>query len=185
MSNVMPLCADSTNLSGVWPEVLAVFAKAQAASMYCSVASVSEEGIPTVTPIGTVFLGAPCSGIYFDRFTEQLAANVQASGLICVMAVNAGKLFWLKSLLVGRFASSPGVRLYGTAGPLREATREEAALAVARVGAARWSKGGRALWSEFTHVRDLRFTSFRAITYPVMCERFGKEAHNPSIERTD
>ena len=39
-----------------WSLVKNVFSKAQKANMHVNIASVSIEGIPNITPIGTVFL---------------------------------------------------------------------------------------------------------------------------------
>jgi hypothetical protein len=154
-----------------WPEIRRVVERGQASSLYCSIASVGEDGAPSVTPIGTVFLGPNATGFFFDRYTSALGRNINANGKVCLLAVNSGKLFWLWSFLVGRFASPPGVRLYGTAGPLREATPAERAQIERQVRSARWLKGARLLWSSFTHVRDLQFTSFRPVNYPAMMER--------------
>ncbi len=165
-----PPNSEARTLAEHWPEIQALFARAQASSLHCSLASVSADGVPNVAPIGTVFLRDNSSGFYFDQYTNALAENIQANGRVCVMAVNSSKFYWLRSLLSGRFVSPPGVRLYGTAGPLREATSEELALVRARVSSTRWLKGNRLLWSNFTHVRDLGFSSFRPVVYPVMME---------------
>jgi uncharacterized protein len=153
-----------------WSEIRRVVERGQASSLYCSIASVDEDGAPTVTPIGTVFLGAAPSGFFFDRYTSDLGRNIAANGKICLLAVNSGKWFWLRSLMAGRFASPPGVRLYGTAGPLRKATPGELRQIENRIRSSRWLKGTQLIWSSFTHVRDLEFTSFRPVSYPVMME---------------
>ncbi|MHB9119155.1 MAG: pyridoxamine 5'-phosphate oxidase family protein [Burkholderiales bacterium] len=176
----MLLKSETPTLAEHWSEIRAIFACAQASSIYCSIASVSTDGLPNVTPVGTVFLRDDCSGFYFDTYTEHLAKNIQANGHVCVMAVNASKFYWLRSLLFGRFASPPGVRLYGAAGPLREAKPEELSLLQARIKSTRWLKGNRLLWSSLTHVRDLAFASFRPVAYPVMMERLWKQTHNPA-----
>jgi hypothetical protein len=126
--------------------------------------------VPNVTHIGTVFLRDNLTGYYFDHYTSALAKNLDANPNLCLMAVNSGLLFWLKSFWRGRFISPPGVRLYGKAGPLRPATAEEIALIEARVRPTKFLKGSRILWSGFTHVRDMAFTSFRPVTYPKMVE---------------
>lgn len=154
-----------------WSEIRRVVERGQSSSLYCSIASVSEDGAPTITPIGTVFLGSEPSGFFFDRYTSDLGKNIDANGKICLLAVNSGKWFWLRSFLSGRFASPPGVRLYGTAGPLREATSDELSQIESRIRSSKWLKGTQLIWSSFTHVRDLEFTSFRPVTYPVMMER--------------
>jgi hypothetical protein len=104
-----------------------------------------------------------------------LAQNIETNPNVCLMAVNARKTFWLKSFFIGRFLSPPGVRLYGTVGPLRPATPEEITQIKRRIRPTRWLKGSRLLWSNFTHVRDIQFTSFRPITYPAMMEGLWKK----------
>jgi len=84
------------------------------------------------------------------------------------MAVNAGFAFWLRSFFLGRFDSPPGVRLHGVVGPLRPATATGISTIERRVRPTKWLKGSRLLWTNFTHVRDIEFTSFRPVTYPVM-----------------
>lgn len=154
-----------------WSDIRRVVAQAQASSMHVAIACCAgPDGTPSVSPMGTLFLRSDCSGFYFDRYPGLLSDSVDRDSRVCVMAVNTGKLFWLRSLWRGRFGSVPGVRLYGTAGPLRPASRDELQAVEERVRSARWLKGGRLLWSSFSHVRDLRFTSFRPVVYPVMME---------------
>lgn len=126
--------------------------------------------MPNVTPIGTVFLRGDMTGYYFEQYTTALNQNLEINPNVCVMAVNAGRMFWLRSFMLGRFTSPPGVRLYGKASPLRPATPEEMRGIQARVRPTMWLKGSRLLWTNFTQVRDITFTSFRPITYPVMMQ---------------
>ncbi|OGB22417.1 MAG: pyridoxamine 5'-phosphate oxidase [Burkholderiales bacterium RIFCSPLOWO2_02_FULL_57_36] len=158
-----------------WAEIKRVVERGQASKLHCAIASVSPEGMPNVTPVGTVFLRNDQTGFYFDKYTSNLAKNIEANPQVCLMAVNANKFFWLRSLFIGRFASPPGVRLYGSVGPLRPATPEELQRIQARVGRMLWLKGGRLLWSGFTHVRDISFTSFRPVSYPAMMEHLWQE----------
>jgi hypothetical protein len=153
-----------------WKQICEVVAKGQASTIYCSIASVGLDGMPNVTPIGTVFLRDNLTGYYFDHYTSALAKNLDANPNLCVMAVNSGFWFWLRSFWRGHFISPPGVRIYGKAGPLRPATAEEIALIESRVRPTKFLKGSRILWSGFTHVRDIVFTSFRPVTYPKMVE---------------
>lgn len=153
-----------------WKQICEVVEKGQASTIYCSIASVSLDGMPNVTPIGTVFLRDNLTGYYFDHYTSALAKNLDANPNLCLMAVNSGFWFWFNSFWRGHFISPPGVRLYGKAGPLRPATPEEIALIEARVRPTKFLKGSRLLWSSFTHVRDIVFTSFRPVTYPKMVE---------------
>ncbi len=158
------------NLKHHWPEIQRVLKRGQASTIYCSIATISADGTPNVTPVGTVFLRGDCTGYYFDQYAAGLAANLDANPNICVMAVNAGRFFWFQSLFLGRFTSPPGVRLYGKALPKRQATPEEMAAIEARVRPSRWLKGSKLLWCNFTHVRDIEFTSFRPVSYPIMME---------------
>lgn len=153
-----------------WPEIRRVVSRGQASTIYCSLASINPDGTPNVTPVGTVFLREDKTGYYFDHYTRALARNLEANPNICVMAVNASFLFWFRSLLLGRFTSPPGVRLYGVASPPRNATEEEIRRIERRVRPTKWLKGSRLLWTNFTHVRDITFTSFRPVSYPVMMD---------------
>ncbi|MFZ6843152.1 pyridoxamine 5'-phosphate oxidase family protein [Undibacterium sp. RuTC16W] len=153
-----------------WPEIRRVVELGQRSSLYCSIGTVDRDGVPNVTPIGTVFLNSTPGGFFFDRYTSALAANLESNNRICLLAVDSRKTFWLRSLVLGRFSSPPGVRLYGTAGPLRAATEDELQRIEARVQTVKRLKGGRLLWSSFTHVRDLSFSSFRPVSYPIMME---------------
>ena len=58
-----------------WNAIKDVFSKAQQANMHANIASVSSEGIPNITPIGTVFLNNDGTGFLFDAFSQQLAEN--------------------------------------------------------------------------------------------------------------
>ncbi|MDF3833652.1 pyridoxamine 5'-phosphate oxidase family protein [Cupriavidus basilensis] len=159
-----------SSLADAWPTIRDVIERGQRSSLYCALASVGADGMPTVTPIGTVFPRADQTAFFFDRYTSTLAANLAHSDRVCLMAVDSGKGFWFRSLLAGRFRQPPGVRLYGTVGPLRPATQAELQQIEARVKGSRWLKGTRMLWSSFTHVRDIRFTAFRPVAYPVMMD---------------
>lgn len=154
-----------------WQKIKRVLEKGQASTIYCSIATVSPDGTPTITPVGTVFLRDNQTGYFFDHYAKALGENIDLNPNICVMSVNAGFIYWALSLLLGRFVSPPGVRLYGKAGPLREATKEEIDKIEKRVKPTKFLKGSRMLWSGFTHVRDIEFSSCKPITYPVMMDK--------------
>ncbi len=151
-----------------WDAIQQVFTQAQASTMHCSIASVNEQGQPHITPIGTVFLRDDQTGYFFDTYTKQFAENVKYNPKVCVMAVNASKGFWLKSLVLGKFATQPAIRLYGEISELRVAKKEEIAAVQKRIRPLKWTKGSRLIWSNFTHVRDIHFTEYRPIKYPNM-----------------
>lgn len=140
------------NIKDDWKKVRSVLEQGQASSVYCSIATVNPDGTPHITPVGTVFLRDDQSGYFFDHYAEVLGKNIDQNPNVCIMAVNAGRLFWLRSLLKGRFVAPPGVRLYGKVGPIREATAEEIEKIEKRVKPTQWMKGARLLWSDFTHV---------------------------------
>ena len=173
------------NIKEHWPEIQRVVAQGQASTIYCSLATINPEGMPNVTPIGTVFLRDNMTGYYFDHYTIALTKNLDSNPNVCVMAVNAGRLFWFRSFLLGRFISPPGVRLYGKAHLRRPATAEEIQGIESRVRPTKWLKGSRLLWTNFTHVRDLEFTSFRPVSYPVMMQGLwrGDDASQESPSR--
>ncbi len=140
-----------------WAETKALFREAFRSSFHYSVASLGEDGAPHLTPVGSVLLTEPGRGIFFDIFTAQLGKNLDNDPRVCVMAVNSGKRFWLRSLARGRFARHPALRLYGTAGPRRDATSEEQARFRKRIRPARRLRGHDLLWRDLSHVRDLTF----------------------------
>lgn len=158
-----------------WQKIKKTLEEAQASTIYCSIATINPDGTPHITPVGTVFLKDDQTGYFFDHYAKSLGSNIDQNPNICIMAVNAGRIYWLRSLLKGSFISSPGVRLYGKAGPLRPATPEEIAKIEKRVKPTQWLKGARTLWSGFTHVRDIEFSDYKPITYPVMMESIPPE----------
>jgi hypothetical protein len=151
-----------------WDRIRDVASRGKRSTGHFAIASVDPDGAPHLTPVGTVYLRENCTGFYFDQYTRALADNLDADPRICLMAVDSGRMFWLRALVTGRFAAAPGVRLYGTAGPRRPAEPAELAQVRRSVRPALLSRGGRLLWGEFTHVRDLTFTDFRPVRYPVM-----------------
>lgn len=158
------------DLKANWSKIKRVLEAGQASTIYCSIATVSPDGTPHITPVGTVFLRDDMTGYFFDHYAESLGRNIDANPNVCIMAVNSGRMFWLRSLFKGRFVSPPGVRLYGKVGGIRPATQEEVDRIEKRVKPTQFLKGARLLWSDFTHVREITFHSYKPITYPVMME---------------
>ena len=137
-----------------WKNIQKIFKLAQKTSMHVSIATVDQYGQPNITPIGTVFLNENQTAYLFDTFTEKLAENLIQNPKACIQAVNSGKLFWLSSLIQGNFSDYPGVRLY----------------VEKRVKPLQWTKGSQLIWSDFSHVRDIKINDFRWIKYPRMME---------------
>ncbi len=147
-----------------WQDVERLFNKSFKTSFHFAIATVTENGDPHVTPIGSLILGKPGHGFYFEKkFTKHLPLNFEKNRKICVLAVNSSRWFWLKSLIVGRFVSPPAVRLYGVVGALREATEAEIALWQERVKHVSFSKGHAIMWRNMRVIRDIEFTGIEPV----------------------
>jgi uncharacterized protein len=140
-----------------WGLVRRTWDRVLRSSMSYSVASVGPDGTPHVTPIGSVFLNdEPGTGFYLDMFNKQLSENVRANPRVMILGVDSGKLMWLTSLLRGRFVRPPGVRLVATVGPRRPSTEPERQRLNSALGPLVRTPGGRLLWRDLPHVRELR-----------------------------
>lgn len=145
------------NVNENWREVKMLFRDSFRSSFHYSIATVTENGEPHVTPIGSLILGRPGEGFYFEKFTRYLPKNLRQNSRVCVLAVNSSRWFWIKSLFGGKFALPPAVRLHGTAQELRPATEHEKALWQKRVSSVRFAKGHKVMWSEMNMVRAIKF----------------------------
>jgi hypothetical protein len=154
-----------------WKDIRRLFARSFGSSFHYAIASVNENGEPHVTPIGSLILCEPGRGFYFEEFPRQLRRNLEINQRVCVLAVNSGIWFWLRSLFGGRFVSPPAVRLYGTVGELREASAQEIRLWHRRVGKLRFTKGYRLMWKNMQTVRDIHFTRMEPVRIGEMTRR--------------
>ena len=137
---------------------------AMKSSRHLSFATVTEDGYPHVTPIGSLILRDNCTGFYFEEYTKQMPANFKHNQRISILAVNSAFLFWLKSIYSGAFQTHPGIRLHGKVGVRRPATEDEIAAWHDRVKGARKTKGYELIWKNLKHARDIEFDSFEPIT---------------------
>jgi len=151
------------NVSENWSEIKRVFTASFKSSFHYAVATVNRNGEPHITPIGSLMLGEPGRGMYFEEFPTNLTRNLQVNKHICVLAVNSSKWFWLKSLLLGRFPTPPAVRLRGTVGETRDATDAESDRWRRRVRYVRSSKGHALMWARMSRVRDIEFTEVEPV----------------------
>lgn len=147
-----------------WDEIRHLFRDSFRSSFHFSIATVSDKGEPHVTPIGSLILGEPGRGIYFERFPRGLPQNLENNRNVCVLAVNSGRWFWLRSLIRGKFAGRPAIRLYGVVGERRDATEREIALWQKRVKRVRWTRGHALIWDGMSKVRDIRFTDVKPVS---------------------
>jgi hypothetical protein len=146
-----------------WAGVKDLFRESFRSSFHYAIATVTEDGEPHVTPIGSLFLGSPGFGFYFEKFAQQLPRNLGTNNHVCVLAVNSARWFWLKSLLGGKFAYPPAVRLYGVAGELRTASERETGLWKKRVSSVRFCKGHALMWQEMNMVREIAFNRIEPV----------------------
>jgi hypothetical protein len=146
-----------------WTQIRKIFQDAFNSSFHFAIATVSRDGAPHVTPIGSLMLQDDRKGFYFEEYVSNLSQNLQHNKRVCVMAVNSGKLALLKSFFLGRFIAPPGVRLMGTVSERREATLQELELFQKRVKNYRMFKGYKRLWSRLKYVRDIHFDAYEPI----------------------
>ena len=146
-----------------WEDVKELFKKSFKSSFHYAIATVNEDGGPHVTPIGSLILGKPGYGFYFEEFPRQLPNNFKINKQVCVLAVNSSRWFWFKSLVAGRFSSPPAVRLHGTVGEIREATEKEIKLWHNRVKPVSFSKGHAMMWTNMKMVREIEFTRIEPV----------------------
>lgn len=101
-----------------------VVRRAVRTSLHCSIASTNADGSSHVTPIGSVLLGDFGSAIYFDVFNKRLAGNIERDPRVTILAVNSGRVMWLRSLAKNQFAAAVSA-WFGVVGPAREPTQTE------------------------------------------------------------
>ena len=108
-------------------------------------------------------LADPGHAIYFEKFPRNLPSNLESNQEVCIMVVDSSRMYWLKSLLRGRFSKPPAVRLYGVVGDKRDATEAEVERWQRRVKSVGWTKGHAMIWREMSQVRDIRFTRWETV----------------------
>lgn len=162
----------------VWNQVHSTVGRSLSSSMHCSIATVGEDGHPHVTPIGSVMLTEPGKGVYLDVMNVQLGRNLDRDQRLTLLAVDSSRRTWLHALARSHFATPPGVRLTGTAGPARPASDAELARFRRRVSLALRTKGGRQLWGGDTRypARDLTFSSVVPVHIPRMTRHLWPDA---------
>ncbi len=147
------------NLKDDWSIIRTHFNKSVSSSLHVSIGSVSKDGNPTVTPIGSLFLNNHQKGFYFERYTSSLPLNGKENKQICVLAVNSNLWFWVKSLFNSKFKKQPAIKLYGMLGDRREASEIELDRLKKRTRLFKISKKGYDyLWGDMKHVREISFT---------------------------
>lgn len=146
-----------------WNKIRQHFNKSFRSNFYVSIASVDSENNPTVTPIGSLFLNDNRAGFYFEKYPSKLPIHVKTNRNICALGVNSNTLFWLKSLLKGKFSNYPAIKLYGKLGEIRKATDKEINRLNRRMRTTKGLKGNKYLWGEMQFVREIIFTKVEKI----------------------
>jgi predicted pyridoxine 5'-phosphate oxidase superfamily flavin-nucleotide-binding protein len=146
-----------------WETIRTIFDEAYNSCSHFAVATINEDGSPHVSPIGALILRDNQTGFYFEENPKKMPRNLKRNPRVCILAVNADKLFWGKALLEGKFMTPPAVRLSGTAGELRKATADEVASWQEKIAIAKGTKGYKLLWENFGQVRDITFDSFEPV----------------------
>jgi hypothetical protein len=141
-----------------WKGIRHLFSQAFRSSLHYSMATVTPEGLPHVTPVGSLMLREPGRAIYFEEFTQRMPLHFRDNQNVCVLAVRSGLTFWLAALIRGAFQSPPAIRLHGTVGLPRAATSEEIEAWQRRVGRLRFTRGHRMMWANMRTVRDVYLT---------------------------
>jgi uncharacterized protein len=146
-----------------WDKIRSIFNEAFGSCCHYALTTVNDDGSPHVTPIGGLVLREDRTGFYFDEYCTRTRENLRRDPRVCILAVNADRTFWGKSLAAGKFLSPPAVRLIGTAGEMRQATDDEIAAFKKRISYASGTKGYDLLWAHLHTVRDLSFDSFEPV----------------------
>ncbi len=153
-----------------WETIRAIFEEGRNSCMHFAVATVGKDGAPHVAPIGALFLREDQTGFYFDEFAVTTSSNVKTNPRVCILAVNSTSTFWQSSLVGGRFATPPGVRLMGSFGERRQGTDQEVALWHKRIERTQGTKGYELLWKNMRVVRDIYFDSFEPVSCGAMTQ---------------
>lgn len=141
-----------------WIKIRKHFNKSFSSNFHVSIASVDSNNSPTITPIGTLFLNGNQTGFYFEKYPKKLQLSAKENNNICVLAVNSGMWFWLKSLYSEEFKNYPAIKLYGKLSDKRKATNIEIDRLNRRMNSTKWTKGNKYLWGDMETVRDIIFT---------------------------
>lgn len=154
-----------------WNKIRKHFNKSFSSNFYVSVASVDSENNPTVTPIGSMFLNDNQTGFYFEKFPSKLPKHAEENPNVCLLGVNSGRFFWIKSLFKGVFSDYPAIKLYGVLGIKRKATEKEISRLNRRMKVTNGLKGNTYLWKEMEYVREIKFTKAEKINIGKMTDK--------------
>ncbi len=135
-------------------------------ALYCSISIIDKDGVPHTSPIGSVFIENETQGYFIEMFTTSF--KNQTGNQACILAVNTSILYWLKSLIKGRFETPPAVRLIVRVEELREISDIELFRFQRRVRIFRGLKGHKKMWSSAKYVRPFTVESIRPVSIGAM-----------------
>jgi hypothetical protein len=170
------------NIENNWDELTKIVNKSFFSSHYFSVATIADDGAPHLTPIGSLMLVENKKGIMFEKYSVQMGNNIKTNNNICIMGINASLMAILKAVITKNLKDPLGVRLYGTAGERRKATKEEIESLHQRIQSAlpifgriiRHLSGYKILWGDMKYVRDIEFNKYEYV-------KFGKMTNSLTI----
>lgn len=151
------------DIEAEWEEIRRHFKRSFSTNFHVSIASVDSKNEPTVTPIGSLFLNDDKTGFYFEKYPTKLPRYAGINKKVCVLAVNSGRVFWLKSLFTGKFSKYPAIKLYGELGERRKATAIEKKRLDRRMAPTRGLKGNKYLWEDMPFIREIHFAKAEKI----------------------
>ena len=155
-----------------WSSIHRHFMQSFSSNFHVSIASINAESLPVNTPIGSLFLNRDYTGFYFEKYPSTLPENAKSNPEVCILAVNSGMLFWVRSLFKNKFDLYPGVRLYGTLGALREPSESETSRLKRRMKTTRFLRGNKTLWGDMHQVREINFHKAEIIQLGKMTHHF-------------
>lgn len=134
-----------------------------AKSTFCSIATVNSDGFAHVTPIGSVYLKDKNNGVFFEKFTKNIPANIEQNKIATIMCVDDGRWFWLTSLVKGSFKKPPAIRLVIKFGELRKEKGGEGQIFKRKVNIFKYTKGYKQLWSEMSEIREFEILEYKPV----------------------
>ena len=158
------------NLVADWKTIRKQFNKSFRQNLHVPIASLDGNNNPTITPIGSLFLNHDQTGFYFEKFPSTLPKYAKINPSICLLAVNTSKWFWLKSILRGKFKTSPAIKLHGILGDRRKATSKEIQRLNRRMKSTKGMRGNIYLWSDMDFIREITFTKVESVKLGKMTE---------------
>ena len=81
-----------------WLKIQKHFIKSFQSNFHVAIASVDQNHLPTITPIGSLFLNNDQTGFYFEKYAFRLSRCAETNPNICIMAVYSNTWFWIRSL---------------------------------------------------------------------------------------